>query len=348
MLNTIRLIVLDLDGTLLWTKDEFSLYQPFAEKMEQLHNRHGIRWAICTGRTRGSFKDVIVPLRSMGALPHFVIYKHSYVHTVTRWGDMPHPIWNICSYFIEWYHRVRMHRVLNRAKREVLYRFRGAGVVRHDEEGEYKRVWFRFPSPETTAAAAELLASKLRHYKLLRVFPYRLEVDVKTVPFSKGLAVRSLCRHLKLAPEHVLTVGDGHNDVSMFGPDVAAYTGCPANAEEEVLEEIHRLGGHVAGKAALAGVLEIIDAHMSGNVNSALPENWVPPSQRDNPSDEFRRHRGNRYLGLGKVIFFLSVVYAILLVFANYDMVPFSGLIMKPYYVLLGLSHRLMHWIWGY
>ena len=47
----IRLLVTDLDGTLIGSSAEFPLYATLSERIAGLRRDDGMKWAICTGRT---------------------------------------------------------------------------------------------------------------------------------------------------------------------------------------------------------------------------------------------------------------------------------------------------------
>lgn len=82
----------------------------------------------------------------------------------------------------------------------------------------------------------------------------------------------------------------------MLDGTAAAMTGCPANAEADVMEIVQKSGGHVATERGLAGVIEIMDAIQNGTVNSKLPDWWVPNRLQKNPKSSRRNmsHTGGR------------------------------------------------------
>jgi len=203
-------------------------------------------------------------------------------------------------------------------------------------------VRLRFDSTQSASVAADLLRERVRDYKHLRVFEYAREVDVRPVPHTKGLAVSELARRLGIGIENILAIGNGHNDISMLESDVARFTGCPANSEAEVIEVVHKSGGHIASKRSLSGVMEILDAYMTDSVRSDLPDKWKDSLQRHNPeSMESLRDDGKS----GNIAGFwlsIAVVYAVLVVFASFGLLPFSGIVMKPFIWLVSLILMVM------
>jgi len=177
----------------------------------------------------------------------------------------------------------------------------------------------------------------------LKVFTKMREVEVRPVPFTKGLAVSELARHLACGSDKILTIGNGHNDLSMLQTSVAGFTGCPSNSEPEVLKAVHDAGGHVAKARSLAGVMETIEAYLGDTVCSDLPEGWTEPAQMFRPRQR-KRERGGRG-SLKKIRWSILVVtsYVVLVVLASFEVIPYGEVIMKPWrWVLQEITHLLM------
>ena len=276
----IQLLVLDFDGTLLGRRDEFSLYGELAEEIKRLAAWNGAQWTISTGRSQRSFWDVFLPMRMVGLEPDFVVVEHAFIFRRTRFGYLPHFSWNLRTRYLLWKNRMRIRLAINDWQRKVTIGLRGARTVLKTSS----RLCLRFDTQEAADVAGDLLTQEALSHPLLMVFKYLTEVDIRAIPFTKGLAVSELARHLGIGPAGILAIGDGHNDISMLNGSVAAMTGCPMNSEAEVIETVHKAGGHIASVPSMAGVLEIIRATRNGTVNSELPEWWQPPSGRSEPS----------------------------------------------------------------
>ena len=84
---------------------------------------------------------------------------------------------------------------------------------------------------------------------------------------------------------------------------------------------------------------------------SDLPEWWTPNKHQQNPRSS-QRTTGNSP-GRGKhskpkvAAGWLGVLvaYAALLAFASFGLIPFSGLILKPFTVMMDVVQKLMLWI---
>jgi hypothetical protein len=208
---------------------------------------------------------------------------------------------------------------------------------------ERNRLCMRFDTDEAARAAAAFLDEKVKPYRHLRVFKYFQEVDVRAVPFTKGLALSELAGHLHVVPENILAIGNGHNDISMLGGTVAKHCGCPANSEPEVIEVVNQAGGHIASKRSLSGVLEILDAVSSGTVRSELPPGWQPPALSPNPQSRRQRNRPKPVTRVARVNWFIgAMVYVVLVVFASFDLLPGGEIIMKPIVLISRLFQFLL------
>lgn len=343
MPRPIRLIATDLDGTLDGNGCAITRYQDFADRLERYHARYGAEWAVCTGRSLHSFESVLKPLQTLGITPKYVIVHHAYIYKRGRHGYWPHLLWNAGIRFQVWSSSLYLRGALNEWHRMVRGMNDHVTTVYHRRD----RLCLRFRTEESAEAAAELLRKKAAVFKHLRVFHYLLEVDVRTVPFTKGMALSELAQRLGVRNAEILAIGNGHNDISMLDGEAAGATGCPVNAEVDVMDTVHRSGGHVAQSRALDGVIEVLDAWLDDTVNSALPAWWTPNTQQKNPKSMGRRMnhpsrhhhapapRGALWVGI-------LAAYTVLVVFASFGIVPFSGLIMKPFSLVAGLVERVM------
>ena len=338
-MNVIQLLATDLDGTLIGSATEFPLYTSFREKMNELRKNYGTIWVACTGRNLKSFRRFFSPMRTMGMSPDFVVVSHAYIFERTRMGYMPHLIWNLRIAYLIWINQVTARDVLN-DWHETITGVSGGVTTLKRTKG---RLRLRFDSAESASVATEVLREKLRDYRHLQIFRTKDEIDVRTVPFTKGLSVSELARHLDIDKDEILTIGNGHNDISMLNGSFAGMSACPSNSEPEVMLTVHEAGGHVSGKTSLAGVLDSINAYSNDTVNSTLPEDWVEPSQKKPESPRRASKRPKKMLTWKEWIFTGVIGYSVLVVFANYGMIPFvSKYVMIPYKIGLRILEKLI------
>jgi HAD superfamily hydrolase (TIGR01484 family) len=338
-MNVIQLLATDLDGTLIGSATEFPLYNSYREKVVELKRNYNTIWVACTGRDLNSFKRFFSPMRSMGMQPDFIVVSHAYIFERTRMGYMPHIIWNLRIAYIIWMNEFTAREAITDWHDTITGVSGGVSTLKRTKT----RLRLRFDSPDAARVASEVLEEKLEEFKHLQVFLSKEEVDVRSVPFTKGLCVSELARHLDIRKEEILTIGNGHNDISMLDKEVAGMIACPSNSEPEVLNVVHKQGGHVSREKSLGGVMDSINAYLSGSVDSSLPENWVEPEQR-RPEAPRRTSRGRkRRMSWKKKLMIGAIAYVVLLVFANYRLIPFvSGYIMMPYNFCLKLFEKFV------
>jgi len=331
MAPEIKLLVADLDGTLVGTVNEFPLYENFRRRLSELRRRDNMVWAACTGRSRRSFRLFFSPMNAMGITPDFVILKHAYIYGLTRFGYVPHAFWNIHIHYRLWANQLYIRQVINEWHDMVTGGALGVRTFRRRKN----ETAVRFDSEESASVAVRMLRDKLGDYHHLNIVQRKTDVDVTAIPYTKGLAVSELAEHLGLGPESIMAVGDGFNDMSMLDGRVARMTGCPLNAVREVKRVVHESDGHIASEPSLRGVMEILSAFDDGTVNSRLPEGVEDRPQVGSLLSErgySSRHRHteqpvNKWL-------IAAILYAVLVVFARFNLVPFSGQIMRPFSIL--------------
>ena len=337
------MLATDLDGTLIGSANEFPLYNNFREKVQELRRNNGTVWVACTGRSLGSFSEFFSPMRMMGIMPDFVIVNHAYIYSVGNFGCIPHIIWNLRIRYLIWASHLYVREAIDEWHEMITGVSLGVSTIRRKSD----RLCLRFDTEESAAVAANLLMEKVKPYRHLKVFRYLLEVDVRSVPFTKGLALSELAHHLDISSSEILAIGNGHNDISMMDKKVAQLVGCPSNSEDEVMEAVHYMGGHIARNRSLNGVLEILDAYAAGAVCSDLPEDWVPPSKGHNPAIIRSGKKKKPKSSTARLLLFLGVAYVVLVVFANFRLIPYvSGIIMKPYKLFLALLEKIMALLW--
>lgn len=323
MLRRVRLFVADADGTLMGRRPEFELYRAFREQINHLRNDYGIVWVVCTGRSLRGYKGLFQSMKMFGINPDYVITRHAYIYECRPWGFLPHWIWNLRVLWLQGNDELAMRRALPKLKKAVLSNNPFAKVVFHGSQ----RLCFRFADEAAARFGLEILQAAAAPYKYLQVFPSPTEVDVRVIPFTKGLAVREMAQHLGVKTSEILVVGDGHNDISMMEMSPPCCTGCPANAVPEVVETVHRTRGHIASESDLAGVMEVLSAYETGRINDQLPKDWVG---REGPLSLPRKRHGIRG-GLGVTLLLLAVLYTTVLVLATFCRFPGRAVVMKPY-----------------
>lgn len=337
----IRLLVTDLDGTVMGHRDDRSLYPSFKQLLDELRRSRQLQWVICTGRSFSGYRKFAGSLERAGIRPDFVVTGRFGVFKRTPDG---YRFEMATSLKVGWkaLRAPRRERaLLKRLHRELLNSPGGVRKVLQLPD----RFAVRFATREAAEEAMALVERSIREHPALQSRRDDREITVFQRACQKGGAIRFLAREWGIAPARILAVDDSRDDLCLLDRRVAGHVGCPLNADEDVHEAVRGMDGHISERFTLAGVMDVITATLEGRVSSVIPEN--PPElprrrrshARHSSSTSHRRtHLARNYL-LGS-----SVVGITLVVFANYGLIPFSGVIMQPIYLILRVAEKL--WIW--
>lgn len=325
----IGLLATDLDGTVIGGVQEFPLYSDFRRELSLLHETQDAVWVACTGRNLSSFVEFTMPMQRMGVVPDYVIVRHAYIYSRRSLCWWPHVLWNIHILYHAWVDRRAAEQALASWHSAIVSCSTGVRTRRRDRG----HLVLRFDSSQSATEALNMLKRDFPACRHIQVAVNGNEANVRLVPFTKGLALSELARYLGVPRERIMAIGNGHNDISMLDGSVAGMTGCPSNSEPEVMDTVHRSGGHIADRPSLGGVLQVIEAYRSGTVSSALPEATIAmPRQGRVPQS--RKSMGMRPKRVRAVLLLALVGYVVLAVFAYFGFLPFSDLIMKPFNVI--------------
>lgn len=323
----IRLLATDLDGTVIGGVQEFPLYTDFRRALSWLRETQGALWVACTGRNLSSFVDFTRPLLRMGVVPDYVIVRHAYIFSRGRFGWWPHVLWNIHIRHLLWVDRRAAEQALESWRQAVMSCSLGVRTLRRDSHV----LKMRFDTSQSAQEAVAMLKRDFPSCRHIQTVCNGNELDVRLVPFTKGLALSELARYIGAPRETILAIGNGHNDISMLDGSVAAMTGCPSNSEVEVMETVSMAGGHIADRPSLGGVLQVIEAQRSGNISSMLPPEAAVAPRHDRFASSRRASKSSRPRRLRIVAGLVVIGYIVLLVFANFNLLPYSWLLMKPF-----------------
>jgi hypothetical protein len=283
-------------------------------------------------------------LKALGLMPDYVITDHAYIYRQTRRGGYrPHLLWNFMIRYHIWASQLYVKDAIDRWYRMVKGMVKGVSTVHRRRN----RLCLRFESEDDAAVVADILREKVKEFKYLRVFRFIQEVDVRMVPFTKGLALDELAGRLEIGKSSILAIGNGHNDISMLTGEVAKFVGCPVNAETEVMAEVHASGGHISRKTILGGVIDVIEAVSEGRIDSSLPEWWKANDKVNNPRTAGRtvtpqnvKPAPSKHKGFITLII-VMIIYSVLLVFANFGVLPFSNIIRKPFEIFINIIVKM-------
>ena len=342
------ILATDLDGTLIGGTGDFSLYDNFRSRLEAMQAADGTVWVVCTGRSLRSFQHLFSPMKIMGFMPDYVIVNHAYIYRRTKSGRYrPHHSWNLMIRYHIWSSRLHIKDALSSWYDMVTDTVDNVTTVYH----RHNRLCMRFDTEADAEAVAKILKKKSRWFRYLKVFQFSQEVDVRMVPFTKGMSLQELSGRLGVTGSEVLAIGNGHNDISMLDRSFAEMTGCPANAETDVIAVVSKSGGHISEHKGLAGVIDVIDAYKKGRVNSRLPDWWKSTRLQKNPKSASRymnhppKPKRQKSINIVVVMIVIMVLYSVLLAFANYGVIPGSAYICKPLILVVDWVSKTLDWL---
>jgi HAD superfamily hydrolase (TIGR01484 family) len=256
----IRLVALDLDGTLI---------DPGNRILEEVRDalgaaaRKGILLSIVTGRPHRDAKGLLESgqIRPQNGYPHALIVEEREIYLMRQGRYEPLREWNDAV-------TARCDAMLATAQQllsEALAWCDGRGLrykrCAREVEAERKVALASFERVEDAEAALNWLqAETARRGPGLRAGRNQRIVGVCSDMMGKGTALRRLAEHLGIEPAAVLAVGDSRNDEDMLDGTNGFQAATTSNAEEVIKAIVHHRGGYVASLPFGRGVLEILKA----------------------------------------------------------------------------------------
>lgn len=262
--KAIRLLSLDLDGTIMVYDDPAPRIHPGVIDLLNELQVSGIAWCINSGRDLPDQLTVLKASQAQGLrhMPVGLVCAESmaYVHQ----DDTYRPLepWNTRAL----HDLIRLHaRVRDRLRPhhdwiEKQFKPKGVYVGEHytayevREDGELPRRLFR---------ELEALLAGLPGLMLTRNGPW---VAVLLKRLGKGNTLKAFARETGFAPGEILAVGDQYNDLNMLDGSAAHHVGCPENAIPEVVDRVLKCGGFVASRPGPEGTLDVV-RHFLGGAN---------------------------------------------------------------------------------
>lgn len=283
MSNSIQLIAVDLDGTLLNSRHELT---PRTEAVLKAAMAQGVQVVLATGKTRASALSVIARLglttpgifsqgltvyNGDGTLRHQMALDPATARRVITFAED------------------RGFTVVAYAGTRLLARARSSHTAMLTEYGE--------PEPEPVGALQNVLdtvavnkvvlidTSDVRRVRALR-WQLSMQLDgtarlmqanvpqmVEVLPAgaSKGAALKALLRDLRIDPQHVLALGDGENDVEMV--QMAGIGVAVGNADPH----LKAVADHVVATSDADGVAEAVERFVLGSASDDTADNVQEP-----------------------------------------------------------------------
>lgn len=336
MAFTFRILAAELDGMRFGSASADDLGVDFSRAMSSLGPSGEALWVAFISRSRFGAMRRLLPFADSGRMPDYLILRHWLIYRRTRIGYLPCVAWNVRILWRIIRNPFMARRILDAWYEDTVKRFATMKtMIRTDNH-----LRMRFDSMADADAALAPLEKLLSPYRYASVVRTDREVEIRPEPFIKGLALSQLCEQLQIVAKDVLAIVYWSSDLSLVRKSVAACCGCAANADHGILHAVHAAGGHVARSKGMKGVLEVIQAYRGDRVLSDLPSNWnVPKKDISMPERLLRNSQRRRRI---QRVFTLTVgLYVILAVFASFDVIPMSALILAPCRILAAGVGRL-------
>lgn len=243
------LISLDFDGTLWHGEASPPIPMEFFSLMRRWHSQ-GVRWGINTGRTMSYLFDDLAALAPF--LPDFICTCERFVYLADAAGTL-RPLQshneaaNRAAALLQQRMQPPLHAELDK--------------IRHTSP---ELEWIIAPSDPlsveaadgaTMDALAELLQPLMAQYadvSMQRAGRYMRLADSR---FHKGSALAHVAEAWQLPNDHLLIIGDGHNDIDAFSRFPGAFNAAPSDAHPEVLTWLREHSGYLSPES---GVMQIL------------------------------------------------------------------------------------------
>ena len=261
-----RLLVIDIDGTLLGSKGGISKED---KKALAAAKKAGVRVCLSTGRAIQGCRWIVDELELDG---HHIFFdgalvsgpnKELYVEPLGRGvvkevvdfvkkNDIYLELYSAQDYFVEWENwATEIHRsyfklepmVVDFAELEGEEKFVKGGLITRDDEEAAKAQSFRNRFDRSLRFSAARSPA----------YPGVEFINVLAPEVSKGKALTALASHLGVSLSEVMAIGDGTNDISLLS--IAGLAVAMGNAPDEVKAVAHRVTDEV-GKSGVAAAVD--------------------------------------------------------------------------------------------
>ncbi|WP_407270817.1 Cof-type HAD-IIB family hydrolase [Radiobacillus sp. PE A8.2] len=215
----IRLIALDMDGTLLNEGNQISQanYNAIQKAREQ-----GVEVILCTGRHYITTHEFA---KELGLTSYFVTANGSEIWTAAgELVDRQVIDVAIIEALVELHKKYQTYAWMASTK-EV---FRGEAPV---NIADYQ--WLKFGFDTTDNSIKQKIIEELAADNRIELSNSSLtNVEVNAVGINKAMAIEKVCEHLNITMDHVMTMGDSLNDIRMI--EEAGLGIAMGNAQEQV------------------------------------------------------------------------------------------------------------------
>lgn len=254
-MNSIRVLVTDLDGTLLAPDAPPRLPEGFLERLRRWRRRGG-SWVIATGRPEKHLRECVGRL---DARPRFFVARGRYLFETDAAGT-----------FASWNRGMRRISRESRRRQDRWIPHLETWSRREDRpfHREGDGIWFE--SEDDAKNAGSHLSERLPEG--WRTIRYERALAVVPEEIGKGPSLLRLARHLGRRPGEFLCVGDGDNDRDMLDGRHGFAAAAVRNAEPSIRAAVRAAGGRLLRKPGGRGVVSLMDRLLNGTEGMAHRE----------------------------------------------------------------------------
>lgn len=252
MVNTIRLVSTDFDGTL------FAEFEnpPIPRELQLLIARlqsQGVKWVINTGRDMSSLMEVMGRAK-LEVKPDFLVLveREIYLHEGSRY--VPLDEWNDRCHSEHARLFGSVHSEMPRLIEWIEARY--DATLYEDPWSPLCLIARNNQDAEEIVAFLDTFAATVPHLTVVRNDVYaRFSHDA----FNKGTALDEIAGRLGIGPECIFAAGDHLNDLPMLRRPHAHWLAAPANAIPQVREAIESQHGYLSHQPCGRGVARALE-----------------------------------------------------------------------------------------
>jgi len=247
------LLSFDFDGTLHQPQDGWHLDVTFFDHIQKMREEHGALWLINTGRSLFQMVQGISESH-FPFLPDFLIVREREIFQPTQFG-----------------HWVDLGDWNKRGEKDHKKLFKKASrsmkILKKFVTEETQAEWIESKDEPAGIIAKSLdeMAHIANHVDTICAKMPNLSYERNSIylrfshsRYNKGSALQQVQSLSGVGVDKTFAIGDGHNDLTMLRPEVAAHLACPANAISDVKVTVSTSGGYVSELNASQGAIEAL------------------------------------------------------------------------------------------
>jgi len=251
-MNSVRLLSLDFDGTLVrdWAPPPFP--QVLVDIMTALRRQNGVKFALNTGRSLALMEHGLEAI-GFPIWPDFALTTEREVFrwTGSGWED-----------FGEWNSRcAEAHDELFARIGPLLAEVKAFVEKCPGARPYYEEERFVGVVAQDVSQMDDICEFIRRRQLQFPSFGYQrnsIYTRFCHASYHKGAALAELQRLVGISPAETFAAGDNLNDISMLDGALARFLACPSNAIEQVKSAVRRQNGFVAKEDSGQGVAEAL------------------------------------------------------------------------------------------